>query len=104
MASDYFLARLSPTGSSLLFPTFLGSSTSGVPHGTPAVAFPITLASAFPGLFTSAQDGKGQAAVVNQDGTVNTPSPAGTYIQVDGTGLGPFSPASADGLHTWRCR
>lgn len=51
-----------------------------------------------PALFAANGSGTGQAAVVNQDGGVNTPSPAGNYISVYGTGFGAFSPPSPDHL------
>src|SRR5581483_5505526 len=38
--------------------------------GSTAVPFPVDLAASAPGLFTVSQDGKGQVAVVNQDGTI----------------------------------
>jgi len=53
-----------------------------------------------PGLFTLNQSGTGQAAVVNQDGTINgpnNPAPAGSTIVLYGTGQGQVSPAVADG-------
>jgi uncharacterized protein (TIGR03437 family) len=67
------------------------------PGSTP-VPFSVTLAASAPGLFTASQDGKGQVAVVNQDYSVNTPSPAGSYISVYGTGFGAYNPPSSDGL------
>jgi uncharacterized protein (TIGR03437 family) len=51
-----------------------------------------------PAIFTADMSGVGQAAVVNQDGGVNTPSPAGDYISVYVTGFGAFSPPSPDHL------
>jgi uncharacterized protein (TIGR03437 family) len=53
-----------------------------------------------PGIFTTNQSGTGQAAVLNQDGTVNStsnPAPAGSTIQIYGTGQGPVSPSVPDG-------
>jgi uncharacterized protein (TIGR03437 family) len=54
-----------------------------------------------PGFFTLSQNGKGQAAALNQDGiTVNGPSnpaPRGSVISLFGTGQGQVSPAVADG-------
>ena len=60
----------------------------------------VLVAAASPGLFTSNQAGTGQAAVVNQDGTINgpaNPAPAGSTILIYGTGQGQVSPAVADG-------
>ena len=60
----------------------------------------ITVSAASPGFFTATQDGKGQGAVFNEDGTLNGPtSPAarGRVIQLFGTGQGPVVPAVPDG-------
>ncbi len=62
------------------------------------VAIPI--ATAAPSLFSVSQNGTGEAALVNQDGTVSTPSLAGTVVQLFGTGFGAYGPAGSDGL-TW---
>jgi uncharacterized protein (TIGR03437 family) len=60
----------------------------------------LLVAASAPGIFTSNQAGTGQAAVVNQDGTINsTANPAliGSTILIYGTGQGQVSPAVADG-------
>jgi uncharacterized protein (TIGR03437 family) len=60
----------------------------------------ILVGAASPGLFTLNQAGTGQAAAVNQDGTINgpgNPAPAGSTILLYGTGQGQVSPAVADG-------
>ena len=60
----------------------------------------LLVAAAAPGIFTSNQAGTGQAAVVNQDGTINSPSnpaTAGSTVLIYGTGQGQVSPAVADG-------
>ena len=60
----------------------------------------LLIAAASPGLFTTNQGGSGQAAVVNQDNTVNSPSnpaPVGSTVTLYGTGQGPVSPAVQDG-------
>lgn len=60
----------------------------------------LLVAAASPGLFTSNQGGTGQAAVVNQDGTLNgpgNPAPIGSTILIYGTGQGQVSPAVPDG-------
>jgi len=57
-------------------------------------------ASASPGIFTTNQSGSGQAAVLNQDGTLNAssnPAVAGSVIVLYGTGQGQVSPAVLDG-------
>lgn len=53
-----------------------------------------------PGLFTTNQSGSGQAAILNQNNTVNSVSNAaerGQIIQIFATGEGLVSPAGADG-------
>ncbi len=60
----------------------------------------VVVAAASPGLFTMNQSGAGQAAAVNQDGTINgpnNPAPAGSTILLYGTGQGQVSPAVLDG-------
>lgn len=69
-----------------------GSQTIG-PMELPVVA-------AVPGIFTLTGSGTGQAAVINQDGTINSPSnPAhrGSVIAVYLTGIGALAPAIRDG-------
>jgi len=63
----------------------------------------VLIASAAPGIFTTNQAGTGQAAVVNQDGTLNSasnPAPVGSQIVIFGTGQGQTSPAVPDGSAT----
>jgi uncharacterized protein (TIGR03437 family) len=60
----------------------------------------LSVAAASPGFFTSNQDGKGQGAVLNQDGELNSPAnPAakGSIITLFGTGQGAVNPAVPDG-------
>ncbi len=57
--------------------------------------FPVAL-----GLFTADGSGTGQAAAINQDGTVNSasnPAPIGSVISLYATGGGQTSPAGVDG-------
>ena len=64
---------------------------------------PVTMqiAAATPAIFTASQDGAGQAAIVSQDGSVNTPSSPGTIVTLYGTGFGVLVHGSPDGLaHT----
>jgi uncharacterized protein (TIGR03437 family) len=56
--------------------------------GIPTARIPLTVAAAAPGLYTRSGSGSGAVAVVNQDGTVNTPAPAGSYVTLFGTGAG----------------
>jgi uncharacterized protein (TIGR03437 family) len=60
----------------------------------------LLVAAASPGLFTSNQNGTGQAAVLNQDNTINSASNAaakGSIVVLYGTGQGQVSPAVPDG-------
>jgi len=53
-----------------------------------------------PGLFTLSQDGTGQTAALNEDGSLNgpgNPAVAGSVLQLFGTGQGPTEPIVADG-------
>jgi len=53
-----------------------------------------------PGIFTSDASGVGQGAILNQDGTMNSPgNPAsiGSYVSVYATGEGQTNPGGADG-------
>ncbi|MDQ6706822.1 MAG: hypothetical protein M3Z85_12715, partial [Acidobacteriota bacterium] len=53
-----------------------------------------------PGLFTLAQTGSGQAAAINQDGTINgpqNPAPRGSVVAFYGTGQGVVPGAPPDG-------
>jgi uncharacterized protein (TIGR03437 family) len=61
----------------------------------------VAVAAASPGLFTSSQDGRGQAAAVNQDGRVNStsnPATKGSVLVLYGTGQGQVSPPVEDGV------
>ena len=60
----------------------------------------VALAASSPALFTADSTGKGQAAAVNQDGSINgasTPAPIGTVISLFATGEGQTSPQGIDG-------
>ncbi|HEU0120355.1 MAG TPA: putative Ig domain-containing protein [Bryobacteraceae bacterium] len=66
-----------------------------------AISAPLTAAA--PGLFTADASGRGQAAALNQDGTVNHPQNplrAGDIIVLFGTGEGQTIPAGQDGAIT----
>jgi uncharacterized protein (TIGR03437 family) len=55
---------------------------------------------AVPALFTADEAGHGQAAILNQDGTVNSttnPAAHGSVISVFMTGAGRMTPAQPDG-------
>ena len=60
----------------------------------------LPVVAAVPGVFTMDATGTGQAAVINQDGTVNGPSnpaPRGSTVAVYMTGTGTLTPPIADG-------
>ena len=60
----------------------------------------IPVAAVFPGIFTADSSGHGQGAIVNQDGTVNSPgnpAAAGSIVFVYATGEGQTNPAGVDG-------
>jgi uncharacterized protein (TIGR03437 family) len=60
----------------------------------------IQVFSAAPALFTSDGTGAGQAAAINQDGTINSasnPAPIGSVISLYATGGGRISPSGVDG-------
>jgi uncharacterized protein (TIGR03437 family) len=61
----------------------------GLPSGQ--IALPVVAAA--PALFTRDGSGSGQVAVINQDGSVNTPAPAGSVVMLYGTGGGMTSNA-----------
>ena len=58
----------------------------------------LAVTNAMPAIFTASQNGTGQAASVNQDGSTSMPAAAGTVVQVYGTGFGLCTAAGADGL------
>ncbi len=79
------------------------SSTQMIAEFQGVQSSPITLnvAAAAPGLFTLSQNGSGQAAVVNQDGSINSasnPAPKGSVILIYLTGDGETNPPGQDGL------
>jgi uncharacterized protein (TIGR03437 family) len=60
----------------------------------------LAVASASPGIFTTSQDGRGQAAALNQDGRANNasnPAAKGSVVVLYGTGQGQVSPPVPDG-------
>jgi uncharacterized protein (TIGR03437 family) len=60
-----------------------------------SAAYPVAIGPVFPGVFTMDGSGTGQAAVLNQDGTVNSagnPAARGSTVSVYATGLGAVSP------------
>lgn len=68
--------------------------------GTLATPVSLAVQETAPAVFTAAGTGTGQAAAINQDGTLNGPNfpaPAGSVIAVYGTGEGQTSPPGQDG-------
>ncbi|MEZ5392113.1 MAG: hypothetical protein R2724_04380 [Bryobacterales bacterium] len=64
-------------------------------------ALELPVVKANPGLFSFNATGNGLGALFNQDGTKNSadnPAPAGSVIQLFGTGEGQTTPAGVDGL------
>ena len=69
-------------------------------QGQTSTSATVALADSAPGLFTSGSTGQGQAAAVNQNGSINslsTPIPIGGIISLFATGEGQSSPAGVDG-------
>jgi uncharacterized protein (TIGR03437 family) len=81
-----------------------GKSTTQVTaryQGSTTTALAVNVASAVPALFSADFSGKGQGAILNQDGTYNSsanPAAPGSVIVLFGTGEGQTSPAGVDGL------
>jgi astacin len=65
----------------------------------------LPVASSAPGIFTLDQSGRGQGAILNEDGiTVNSPAnpaPRGSIVSIFATGAGETDPASLDGVLPW---
>jgi uncharacterized protein (TIGR03437 family) len=68
--------------------------------GIPSPQVPLTVVAAAPALFTSDGAGKGQVVLINQDGSVDTPSPAGSVVAFYGTGGG-LTGGAVDGFVGW---
>ena len=69
-------------------------------QGQTSASATVALAGSAPGLFTIDSTGQGQAAAVNQNGSINsssTPVPIGGLILLFATGEGQSSPAGVDG-------
>ena len=70
-------------------------------QGIPSAAFVLPVTAAIPGIFTRIHSGSGQGAIVNQDGTINSPdhpAPRGSRVAIYGTGDGQTLPAGVDGI------
>jgi uncharacterized protein (TIGR03437 family) len=70
---------------------------------TQGLFLPVT--SSAPGIFTLDQSGRGQGAILNEDGiTVNSPAnpaPRGSIVSIFATGAGETDPVSLDGVLAW---
>jgi uncharacterized protein (TIGR03437 family) len=92
----------SPTQVNFLLPARVsGKQTASVQikcGGLKSPVLKVPVLNLAPAIFTVGESGSGQAAIVNQDGSVGTSTPAGSYIQVYGTGFGMLKPAGPDGL------
>jgi len=69
-------------------------------NGTTSPSASLTLAEAQPGIFSLDSSGTGQAAAINQDGSLNgvlNPSSKGAVISLYGTGEGHTNPGGTDG-------
>jgi uncharacterized protein (TIGR03437 family) len=69
-------------------------------RGTRSAAVQIPVVAAVPGLFSANASGRGQAAALNQDGSLNNaanPASANTVVVLFGTGEGQTEPEGVDG-------
>lgn len=95
-----------PNQVSAVVPYELSNPTTQVQveyQGTASTAFPMTVASATPAVFTVDSSGGGQAAALNQDGSLNsdaTPAAAGAVVVLYATGAGQMTPSQPDGSVT----
>jgi uncharacterized protein (TIGR03437 family) len=99
-AADLFFAN--NTQINFLVPARV-SGKSAVPlviacGSTVSAAFTLQVAPAAPAIFTALASGSGQAANVNQDGSVETPAPAGSIVALFTTGFGLLKAPDSDGL------
>ncbi len=72
-------------------------------NGVKSAAFKVDVAAALPGIFTVAGSGSGPAAMLNQNGTLNTsarPAAVGDIVVFYATGEGQTSPGGVDGIIT----
>jgi uncharacterized protein (TIGR03437 family) len=74
-----------------------------VRNGVSSNTLSIPMATAAPALFTADETGKGQGAILNQDGSLNStakPAAKGSVIVLYGDGAGQTNPAGVDGAIT----
>jgi uncharacterized protein (TIGR03437 family) len=65
-------------------------------YGIPSAQVSLPVVTAAPGFFTQNGSGTGPIALINQDGTIDTPAPAGSVVTLYGTGAGAL-PGAVDG-------
>lgn len=78
-------------GTALVTVTYQGQTSAG---------FSVPIAPSAPGIFTAGTTGKGQAAALNQDGSINSagnPAHPGDVITLFATGEGQTAPLGVDG-------
>jgi uncharacterized protein (TIGR03437 family) len=94
----------SPAQINLALPDGLGTAVPASATiscaGLSSQAAGLPLANFAPAIFTSTQNGQGQAAIINQDSSIETPSPVGSVIEVYGTGFGSMIQGSDSLMHT----
>ena len=64
-------------------------------QGHTSPSFPVPVAPAAPGIFTQDATGRGHAATINQNGSINTPVHGGDVVNLFVTGTGHATPAVA---------
>jgi uncharacterized protein (TIGR03437 family) len=92
----------SPTQVNFLFPASVSGEDSASLQiqcaGLKSPLLQLPVLSLAPAIFTVGQNGTGQAAIVNPDGSVATAATPGSDIQIFGTGFGMLGPVGSDGL------
>jgi uncharacterized protein (TIGR03437 family) len=92
----------SPTQVNFLFPAGVSGETSASLQiecaGLKSAVIQLPVLNLAPAIFTVGQNGAGQAAIVNPDGSVATAAAPGSTIQIFGTGFGMLGPVGSDGL------
>jgi uncharacterized protein (TIGR03437 family) len=92
----------SPKQVNFLFPSSVSGETSASLQiqcaGLKSPVFDVPVLNLAPAIFTVGQNGTGQAAIVNPDGSMATAATPGSIIQIYGTGFGMLGPVESDGL------
>jgi uncharacterized protein (TIGR03437 family) len=92
----------SPTQVNFLFPASVSGEDSASLQfqcgGLKSAVVKVPVLKLAPAIFTVGQNGSGQAAIVNPDGSTATAASPGSNIQIFGTGFGMLGPAGSDGL------